>query len=205
MVMPATATVGPRRSPVRPSAEQIDAAILDTAAEVFARHGFAGTSVQQVADAVGYSKTGLLRRFPSKQALYDAAVDHVTTEVRALGGLVRGPGATRRRDFLAHAAAAAFARPGVVLLMIEALQEGADLPHADRLDALAHDLLAALTEDLADPRDRLRAVMALQLVANTALLTLEPQAPLGDLSPAQVQDLAVEAATAVLGAGPDAN
>ncbi|WP_336923777.1 TetR/AcrR family transcriptional regulator [Aquipuribacter sp. SD81] len=202
MVMHTTSPVVSRRAPVRPSPEQIDAAILDTAAEVFARHGFAGTSVQQVADAVGYSKTGLLRRFPSKQALYDAAVEHVTTEVRALRGRLEGQGPARRRGFLASAAAAAFARPGVVLLMIEALQEGADLPHADRLDALAHDLLAALTEDLAEPHDRLRAVMALQLVANTALLTLEPQAPLGDLPPAQVQELAVEAAVAVLGAGP---
>jgi hypothetical protein len=40
---------------VRQTSEQIDRAILDTAAHMFASHGYAGTSVQQVADAVGYS------------------------------------------------------------------------------------------------------------------------------------------------------
>ncbi len=44
---------------MRQSAAEIDHAILDVAAGIFAVHGFAHTSVQQIADAVGYSKPGL--------------------------------------------------------------------------------------------------------------------------------------------------
>ena len=58
----------------RQSREQADAEIVDRASALFARHGFAHTSLQQVADEVGYSKAGLLYRFPSKDAIYRAAV-----------------------------------------------------------------------------------------------------------------------------------
>ncbi|WP_380167865.1 TetR/AcrR family transcriptional regulator [Jannaschia sp. R86511] len=196
--------IGTVRAPsrtARPSADEIDAAILDTAAEVFARHGFAGTSVQQVADAVGYSKTGLLRRFPSKQALYDAVVEHVSDQLGVLreqtvGARRPGGGA----QIVRTAASAAFAHPGAVLLMLEAMRSVTDLPHADRLGELAHLLVQDLTLDLADGRDQLRAVLAVQLVANAALLTITPEAQAFGVTPAQVHDLAVELASDVLGA-----
>ena len=189
---------GPRA--VRPSPEQLDAAILDTAAEVFARHGFAGTSVQQVADAVGYSKTGLLRRFPSKQALYDGVVDHVAA---CVDEIAREPGAAdlvaRRSEVLRAVTDVAFANPGTVLLVLEALRQGTDLPGPERLDRLAQGLLTRLTAGVDDPRDALRAVLALQLVANAALLTIEPGLPALQLSASQVHDVALELAGGVLG------
>lgn len=40
----------------RPTSREIDDQILDSAAGIFAVHGFAHASVQQIADAVGYSK-----------------------------------------------------------------------------------------------------------------------------------------------------
>ncbi|WZH36866.1 MAG: helix-turn-helix domain containing protein [Microbacterium enclense] len=60
---------------VRPTPAEIDEAILDATAALVARRGTRETSVQAVADATGFSKTGLLRRFPSKDALLDAAVE----------------------------------------------------------------------------------------------------------------------------------
>ncbi|WP_199725699.1 helix-turn-helix domain-containing protein [Nocardiopsis sp. Huas11] len=59
---------------VEPTSEQIDAQIVDRAAGLFARHGFENTSVQQIADATGYSKAGVLRRFVTKDASSDAAI-----------------------------------------------------------------------------------------------------------------------------------
>ncbi|MEP7456427.1 helix-turn-helix domain-containing protein [Phyllobacterium sp. SB3] len=58
----------------RPTKSEIDADILDRAAALFAKHGFAHTSLQQIADAVNYSKAGLLHHYPSKKAIYDAAL-----------------------------------------------------------------------------------------------------------------------------------
>ena len=58
----------------RPFRQQIDEGILDRAAALFARRGFAKTSVQDIADAVGLSKAGLLHHFPSKDALWTAVI-----------------------------------------------------------------------------------------------------------------------------------
>ncbi len=61
--------------PVRPTSAEIDEAVLDATAALVARRGARETSVQAVADTTGLSKTGLLRRFPSKDRLIDAALD----------------------------------------------------------------------------------------------------------------------------------
>ncbi len=193
------------RSPraVRPSQEELDAAILDTAAEVFARHGFAGTSVQQVADTVGYSKTGLLRRFPSKQALYEAVLAHVATCVDATVDLVGSLAlAAGRAAVLRAVTDAAFENPGTVVLVLEALRPGTDLPGTAHVDAMAHrlvDHLVAGTAGTGDPRDRLRALLVLQMVATAATLGLDPGHPVPELSVAQVRDVVLEAAGAALG------
>lgn len=57
--------------------------ILAAAAEVFAREGYRGTDLQDVADALGIGKASVYRRFPSKQQLFFAAVDHGMLEMRA--------------------------------------------------------------------------------------------------------------------------
>jgi AcrR family transcriptional regulator len=68
----------------KPTKSEIAAEILDRAAALFARHGFAHTSLQQIADAVNYSKAGLLHHYPSKQAIYDAALKTGTDHMQAL-------------------------------------------------------------------------------------------------------------------------
>jgi AcrR family transcriptional regulator len=49
--------------------------ILDAAAIVFARHGYPDTDVQFIADALHLSKGTIYRYFPTKEALFLAAVD----------------------------------------------------------------------------------------------------------------------------------
>lgn len=48
--------------------------ILDQAALIFARHGFANADVQWIADALSISKGTIYRYFPSKEELFLAAV-----------------------------------------------------------------------------------------------------------------------------------
>jgi TetR/AcrR family transcriptional regulator len=50
--------------------------ILDAAAELFARQGFAGTTTRQIAAAVGTTETVLFRHFPTKESLYSAILEH---------------------------------------------------------------------------------------------------------------------------------
>ena len=51
--------------------------ILDVAVQVFARNGFHGTSMNDVADAAGVTKPVLYQHFDSKQELYLALIDDV--------------------------------------------------------------------------------------------------------------------------------
>lgn len=56
--------------------------------EVFAREGYAGTNVQEIADAAGVGKGTVYRCFPTKQALFLSTVDwgmaKLSTELAAL-------------------------------------------------------------------------------------------------------------------------
>ncbi|QWC91292.1 TetR/AcrR family transcriptional regulator [Cupriavidus metallidurans] len=66
-----------------PTKSEINADIIDRAATLFARHGFDHASLQQIANAVNYSKAGLLHHFSSKMAIYSAAVDTARAHVGA--------------------------------------------------------------------------------------------------------------------------
>ena len=104
----------------RPFRQQVDEGILDRAAALFARRGFAKTSVQDVAAAVGLSKAGLLHHFPSKDALYEA----VLAQAEALGEQVLDQvhglpaGADRDRRAVEVLVDVALAHPGLVALVL---------------------------------------------------------------------------------------
>jgi AcrR family transcriptional regulator len=83
---------------IRPSREQIDSNILDVTAGLIARRGIKDTAVQAVADAAGYSKTGILNRFPSKDVLVDAAVRQCVQLTRAAHAQVEGTTDQAARD-----------------------------------------------------------------------------------------------------------
>jgi len=53
--------------------------ILLTCWQVFHKHGYNGTSLQKVADAVGLGKAGLLHHFGSKEGLMRAVLGYART------------------------------------------------------------------------------------------------------------------------------
>jgi AcrR family transcriptional regulator len=56
--------------------------ILDAAAQLFAKHGYAATDTQLLADELGVGKGTLYRYFPSKEELFLAAVDRAMRKLR---------------------------------------------------------------------------------------------------------------------------
>ena len=63
--------------------EVIRQELLDSAIRLAVRSGLTGISLQQVAEAAGVTKGGLLHHFPSKQALVDAVFDLLMEEFSA--------------------------------------------------------------------------------------------------------------------------
>ncbi|WGS52093.1 TetR/AcrR family transcriptional regulator [Paraburkholderia sp. D15] len=82
----------------KPTKTEITADIIDRAAALFARHGFEHTSLQQIADAVNYSKAGLLHHFPSKLAIYAAALETVREHMQSLRANVESLPVGIKRD-----------------------------------------------------------------------------------------------------------
>ncbi len=103
---------------LRPTKAEIEAYIIDCAAGLFARHGFAHTSIQQIADAVSYSKTGLLHHFPSKQLVYDAVIGALREHVKEVRDSVTEfpVGFERDRAVVEASVDFTFARPGISAL-----------------------------------------------------------------------------------------
>ncbi|WP_447554389.1 TetR/AcrR family transcriptional regulator [Vreelandella sp. EE22] len=58
-----------------PKGEKRRAALLDAATEVFAKHGYAASSMRDIADIAGITTVGLLHHFPNKVALLKALIE----------------------------------------------------------------------------------------------------------------------------------
>jgi AcrR family transcriptional regulator len=158
----------------RPTRQQIDDEIIDTAATLFARHGFAETSIQRIADAVGYSKGGLLRHYPSKDVLQDAVIARCLSEIQAIvaSAADQEPGPRRDREVLASLAHLAIRRPGFFALMLAALVRGLSNPETAPVQPIT-DVVAeafSLTPDTDLVRIvRVAGALGALAVARTAL------------------------------------
>ncbi|MGX6600796.1 TetR/AcrR family transcriptional regulator [Micromonosporaceae bacterium Da 78-11] len=174
----------------RPTKQEIDDEILEGAATLFARHGFRETSVQRIADAVGYSKTGLLHRYPSKEALQQAVLDRCVGEIHAITVDVAAlpPGPARDRAVITGVAELALRRPGAVALLLSGLLSGPDDELTCGLEALGEAIFGAFAVDAEqDPARMLRVTGALGAlaVARVALrdhLAADPLTDLVDVS-----------------------
>jgi len=74
-------------------AERTRGAILAAAEQLFARHGYAATRLEDVAEAVGVKRAALFYHFRDKRLLYDAVVEEAFGDLVArLDQALSGPG-----------------------------------------------------------------------------------------------------------------
>ncbi|AEV86321.1 TetR family transcriptional regulator [Actinoplanes sp. SE50] len=163
----------------RPTKQQIDDEILDAAAGLFARHGFRETSVQRIADAVGYSKTGLLHRFPTKEALQAAVIERCVGQLRevAAGAAPLPTGPERDRMVITGVAQLARDQPGAVALLLSCLLAEPESEFGVALQTIGEQVAAAFGDEpftgaalggagaLADPVRSVRVIGALGALA----------------------------------------
>jgi AcrR family transcriptional regulator len=160
----------------RPFRDRIDAGILDKAAALFARRGFSKTSIQDVADAVGLSKAGLLHHFLSKDALYAAVLDRAGAVGAQLLDAVSDlpPGRARDRVVLEAMVDIALAHPGLVSLLLTPVLAGdgdersaeTEATGAQALQAFGVDPAAPVSERSIRVTGALGALAVLALAAN---------------------------------------
>ena len=74
--------------------------ILEAAEELFARRGFAGVGMSEIADAVGLSKSSLFHHFRTKAQLHAATVERILSqiELELTRQLAQGGSAVERLD-----------------------------------------------------------------------------------------------------------
>lgn len=73
--MDSKATASASKKPPRPPEGQLrDEQLVQIAAELFARKGYAGTSLRDISDAAGITKAALYYWFPEKEQLFERVV-----------------------------------------------------------------------------------------------------------------------------------
>lgn len=156
--------------------QHADEVILDRAAALFARQGFAKTSVQDVADAVHLSKAGLLHHYASKDALHSAVLAQAEAiGQRLLAGVRDLPeGPDRDRQALEVLVDVPLAHPGLVAMLLAPLTRGEQEAATCEVDAVGARALEAFGVDPEGPVTE-RAVRVSGALGALALLTLAAQ------------------------------
>jgi len=131
--------------------------ILDAAEDLFARRGFAGIGMREVADAVGLGKSSLFHHFKSKAELYAAVVARIldVLEARTTQALAAGGEPAVRFDRWVDAIMDTFAaHPTSARLLLRSLFEDDELAgaseeeqHADRTIKRLFGAIARLLEE----------------------------------------------------------
>ena len=128
-----TRSQAPRRGGSR-RGERTAERILDAAEARFAEHGYAGTTLREVAADVGIRTPSLYNHFESKDDLYAAVLERgLGPVIEALAGFVRAGGGDDQRVLLEHLVGLLARRPNLLrLVQYEILTGGARLTPALR-------------------------------------------------------------------------
>lgn len=86
----------PRKQPRQQRSRETVEAILEAAAQLFQRHGYAGTTTNKIAERAGVSIGSLYQYFPNKDALLVALAEHYLDRSAEQVGRVFARAAERR-------------------------------------------------------------------------------------------------------------
>jgi TetR/AcrR family transcriptional regulator len=129
----------------------------------FASAGFAGTSLAQIADAAGLSKSSVLYHYASKEALLEAAIGPALDRLEQLLGRVPSgeASADERERFVEDFIGFLLDHRLEVHTFINQGQSLRGVPVIDRGNALVERLAGRLMNDLPSTADRVRFGVAL--------------------------------------------
>lgn len=170
----------------RPDGDKTRERILEVALPLFARHGFAGTSVRTIATAAGVNVATLAYHFSDKEGLYDTVVQRLHLDLsEQLPPPPQGPPLEILRHFIAIAWRFVGAHREHVQLLVRHLLDHGAQPQvvldrwSEPLLLRADELIAAFRPDWPIHRRRL---LVLSLMHLTVRLMLEDRAQLSQMS-----------------------
>lgn len=145
------------------------ASLRAVAIELFASAGYAGTSLQQIADAAGYSKSSVLYHFASKEAILEAAlgpaIDRLESVLATVADLAGSP--EQRTAFVERFIDFLFEYRLEVHTFINQGQSLTDIPVIDRANRTVITLAESFSTDFASVEERVRFGVALGGAAYT--------------------------------------
>jgi AcrR family transcriptional regulator len=136
--------------------------LKQVALEQFATVGFAGTSLQHIADHAGYSKSSVLYHYASKETLLEAAIEPAISEFEAvLDDFITGRGNERRGLLVDRIVDLLLANRQAVHVFIIQGPSLSHLPIIARANAAVRRLAEAIGEARESVTDQVRFGVAL--------------------------------------------
>jgi len=127
--------------------------ILDAASKLFIERGIGGTSMQDIADALGLTRTAVYYYFRNKEAIFESLTEHVTLSAKRLATKVAARGDLDPLEALRHLvdqhAALILSRPNEFRVVD---RNEADLP--PKLRAVAQSARRAVLENFVEVIER---------------------------------------------------
>jgi AcrR family transcriptional regulator len=172
--------------PIQPIARvqnDVGAELRGIALQMFAENGYAGTSLQQIADAAGYSKSSVLYHFGSKESLFDAALRPAVEKLALfLDSIVEKMTSDDQRDgFVVEFIDLLLENRMAAHIVINQGQTLADIPVIDEARDLIDRIGASFMVDLPSPAQRIRLGVALAGAAYVMVASRPSAADLDDI------------------------
>jgi len=145
------------------------ARLIEVAVELFTRHSFAGTSLQMIADELGFTKAAIYHHFRTREQLLDAVVEPILDRLRVVIGQAQQlRGVHARADYLLTG----FAELAVhnrVVAVLAADPAVAEMLRAKReWDGLIDQQLALLADVDPGPAGQVKAAVVLAGIAGAS-------------------------------------
>ena len=136
--------------------------LKQVALEQFATVGFAGTSLQHIADHAGYSKSSVLYHYASKEALLEAAIEPAISEFETvLDEFLSSTDRARRARLVDRVVDMLLEHREAVHVFLIQGPSLSDLPIIARANAAVRRLAAAIGEERESVTDQVRFGIAL--------------------------------------------
>ncbi|GAB3397762.1 hypothetical protein GCM10027568_33840 [Humibacter soli] len=151
--VPSDVDAEPKRGPYRAGIER-RRQILDEATTAFAKHGYVGASLREIAENVGVTSAAILRHFGSKEGLLLAVLDRWDDANEAIPSSGRGS-AVEAWESLPIAMARHVESPGFIELFLTICTEASDPAHPARcwVSSRYDTLMARADEQLSTAAD----------------------------------------------------